>query len=367
MFWDEAAGAWFITRYADVAALLLDARLGARLSSVDLAGIPAPVRDQVGALEAFLGRWLVFSDAPYQARMRKAIAPAFVPASIAALTGVLRSHARKHLGHFVEQGGGDLVHDLTKPFALSVAGEFLGFAAADHGRLATWSGDIMGYVTAAFDPELTARAAAALHELSTWVLTSLLPRGDGPVAATLAAGTARGELTGAEAVAIVAQLLTGGVEPVSVAAAVCSAALHQQPDALARVRAGTLPLSLAVEETLRWQTPFHFAPRRVRTDFVFQGEQFRAGDRVALVLASANRDERKFSRPDVFDPFRTERGHLAFGRGGHYCMGAALARLEIEELVRALHDGLPAARSWGPAEFASSYGATELRSVPVLI
>ena len=364
--WNEASRAWFVTRYEDVAALLTDRRLGARTSSVVLSAVPVDSRADVEAMEHFLGRWMVFADAPYQTRVRRAVAPAFAPPAVAELTPLLRRRAAEHVSRFAV-GGGDLVADLARPYALAVISDILGCRPDEHDALVSWSETIMEYVTSPVDPLLAQRARAAVSALRAHVLKVVLPRGEGLVARTLAAATGLGELTEDEAVATFTQLLTGGVEPVGVAVALCVTALHEHEDVLAAARGGTPAWSRVVEEAFRHDAPFHFAPRRVLEDFALHGRLLRRGQRVALVLASANRDERRFSRPDVFDPRRPETGHLAFGKGGHYCLGAALARVEAEALVRELDDRLPGLRMAGPAERAPAFGATVLRTAPALL
>jgi cytochrome P450 len=363
--WDESVQAWFITRYADVHELLVDRRLGARATGGSVASLPPRARARAEAVERFLGKWMVFSDAPYQARVREIIAPVFSPAAVAGLDRPLRERALAAAGRFPD--GGDLIADLSKPYALAVIGDVLGVTPAELGDLDVQARAVMDYLSSRADAAVAERAAAAVDALVRYVADTVLPRAEGPVGGRLAGAVRRRAMTVEEAAATFTQLLTGGVEPVSVAIAVCVLTLHAEQRTLSLVRSGEIPWSAAVEEALRYDSPFHFAPRRVLEGFTFRGRPLRRGQRVALVLASANRDERRFAAPQAFDPVRGAGGHLAFGRGGHYCAGAALARAEIRTLMQCLHERLPRLRPAAPAVRAPAFGATVLRSAPAFI
>jgi cytochrome P450 len=161
-------------------------------------------------------------------------------------------------------------------------------------------------------------------------------------------------------------LLTGSLEPLSSALGVLLVALHRHPEQRSALRKGILPYATAVEEALRYDSPFHLASRQATADITVGGRAIRRGDRVELVLASANRDERRFTEADEFDIRRKATGpHLAFGRGSHYCLGAALARQEMAALLRALDDQLPTLRIDMPrVSRRPAFGATVLATVP---
>ncbi|KOG44800.1 hypothetical protein ADK38_46185, partial [Streptomyces varsoviensis] len=163
-------------------------------------------------------------------------------------------------------------------------------------------------------------------------------------------------------------LLTGGIEPLGTGLAGTVLALHRSPGQLAAVRRGEIPHAHAVEEALRHDPPFHFAPRRASADLTVGGREIRRGQRVVLLLASANRDERQFPDGERFDARRGPVPHLAFGRGGHFCLGAVLARTQITTALRALERRLPELRlDVAAARRAPSFGKTILRPVPALI
>ncbi|MEU8015879.1 cytochrome P450 [Micromonospora parva] len=363
--WSEEAQAWFVTRYEDVYELLMDQRLGARTASGSLEGLPPSARTDARRVEQFLSRWLVFADPPYQAKARRMVAGAFSPSAVAELEGSLQEHAKAVVGRFAD--GGDLIAELSRPYALAVIGDVLGAVPEELADLSALARVVMDYLGSRVDAEIAERASAAIRALTSYVGDVVLPRAKGAVAGNLARSVRDGSLTVEEAAGVFTQLLTGGIEPVSVATAVCLVAVHGQPETLRQVRSGALSWESAIEEALRYDPPFHFAPRRAREDFEFRGRHIRAGQRVALVLASANRDENRFAAPERFDATRGAHGHLAFGRGGHFCVGAVLARTGIRVLLRCLDERLPTFRPRVPATRLPALGATVLDAVPAYV
>jgi len=360
--WSEEFQAWFVTRYEDVFELLLDSRLGARVARTSFEGLSPSGRAAALRVERFLSRWLVFADPPYHDRARRIVAGAFSPAAVTKMNGSLCKHADVAVAGFIH--GGDLLAELCRPYALAVIGDVLGALPAELAELSANARMIMDYLSSRADTEIAERSCAAVDALTAYVGDVVLPRSRGSVAGSLARSVTKGSLTVEEATGVFTQLLTGGIEPVSMATAVCLASVHAQQDTLHQVRSGELRWEDVIEEALRYDAPFHFAPRRARMDFDFRGRRIRAGERVALVLASANRDERRFADPDRFDPVRGAQGHLAFGRGGHFCVGAALARAGSRTLLRCLDERLPTLRLQLPVSRIPAFGATVLDAVP---
>jgi cytochrome P450 len=133
-------------------------------------------------------------------------------------------------------------------------------------------------------------------------------------------------------------------------------ALLAHPEQLARVVAEPALIPALVEETLRFDGPVQFVTRRTTRDFTLHGQTLPAQSMVVVLLGSANRDERRFPEPDRFDVTRDTRGHVAFGFGAHFCLGASLARLEATAALEALVPALPRlVRARPEREFLDSY------------
>ncbi|MEU8773161.1 cytochrome P450 [Streptomyces sp. NPDC048606] len=366
--WNEPTRSWYVTRHADVEALLMESALGARDKTEMLAAMTGDMRAAFAPVEEFLGKWLVFADPPYQLKARKALQRAFTPRSLAPFTDTVRVAAEEAAAR-LEPGEGDLFRQVARPYALTAICAFLGIEDAEREDVLRWSDALIGYLSMPVLDKGTALAAGrAVRELTAYVTGTVLPRGSGPMAALLGGLYADGSLDDREVTALFAQLLTGGAEPVATAAAVGMAELLADPEQHRALRTGEVPYAAAVEEALRHSSPFHFAPRTALRDFAYAGHRIAKGQRVVLVLAAADRDPEVFEDPDRFDVRRTGGRHVAFGRGGHFCLGAALARMEVEALFRALDARHPGLRAGTPALVREpAFGVTSVSSIPCLV
>ena len=142
-------------------------------------------------------------------------------------------------------------------------------------------------------------------------------------------------------------------------------ALLENPDQLARLRADPGLTPSAVEEIVRWTTPVNYMKRTVVDDVELRGQKIRAGEELMLCYASANRDEEVFDDPFAFRVDRRPNPHLAFGFGEHFCMGAQLARVEIEIIFRHLLERLESFEVSGPVERLSSIVNGSIKHLPV--
>ncbi|MDQ1487914.1 MAG: hypothetical protein QOJ23_428, partial [Actinomycetota bacterium] len=124
-------------------------------------------------------------------------------------------------------------------------------------------------------------------------------------------------------------------------------------------------LDTAVEEMIRWASPVNYMSRTATCDVEVQGQKIRAGDKVALLYASANRDEAAFSHPEQFDVRRDPNHHLAFGFGPHFCLGATLARIELRALLEVMVPGIAALELTAPARRVRSSFLNGLKDLPL--
>jgi cytochrome P450 len=160
-------------------------------------------------------------------------------------------------------------------------------------------------------------------------------------------------------------IIAAGSETTRNSIAVGMLALTERPDALDKLRDEWSLLPNAVEEILRWASSTPYNRRTATRDVEIGGQQIRAGDKVTLWWASANRDESVFTDPYTFDIARNPNPHLAFGRGTHFCLGAALARMEIRVVLDALLDKVGQVSLTGPVEYVRSNKHAGVRHMPV--
>jgi cytochrome P450 len=160
-------------------------------------------------------------------------------------------------------------------------------------------------------------------------------------------------------------IIAAGSETTRNSIAVGMLAMMENPKTWDQLRHDRSRLPVAVEEMLRWASSTPYNRRTATQDVVLGGQAIKAGDKVTLWWASANRDESVFSEPYIFDITRNPNPHLAFGRGGHFCLGAALARMEMRVMFGALLDRVIGASLTGPVEYVRSNKHAGVRHMPV--
>jgi unspecific monooxygenase len=240
-----------------------------------------------------------------------------------------------------------LVADYAAPLAVGVIADFLGVPRGLSPQLLTWSHDMVAIYQARRDRGIEDRTVAATVEFSALVREFVAARRREPsedflsqlVTATDGAGCG---LTDDEIVTMGILLLNAGHEAtVHALGNGVKAILEQVPEPAAAVAANATG---HVEEMLRFDAPLHMFTRYALEDVEVAGEPFRKGDIVGLLLGSANRDPAKFADPDRFDATRSPNPHVSFGVGIHACVGAPLARLEMQVAIRVLFERLPGMR-----------------------
>ncbi|MFI9208621.1 cytochrome P450 [Streptomyces sp. NPDC053253] len=330
MAWDARTRSWYVTRYEDVSALLVDSRLGARRVEYCPADLSEAQRDTYWMLMGFVDRWPVFSDPPRHTALRHLLRRLFVPAVTQRVTATVAAVVRERCRDVQSDR---LFADVVRPALQFGLADLLEEDTADLAQLATWASRILSIGSIeTYRAEDGEEARKTLAEFGHFV-EGRCAVGDGVLATALREGMASGELDLSDATATYAQLVTGALEPSAAAAAVLLQELTRERADRERISAN---LDDAVTEALRLATPFHLAPRRALSDIPLRGQVMAEGDRVVLVLAAANRDPRRFSDPLDFRLGRQDGLHLAFGRGRHACLGAGLTRGTMEAVVREL-------------------------------
>jgi cytochrome P450 len=328
MAWDESVGAWFASRHADVHAASVDNATfcsGKGILTFEI-GVEYPSPPTI-----------MHTDPPEHTRYRKLVQPAFGPRQIRALEPVIRERTRRLLAALPFGEPFDVVPTVAEPLPLQMIGMLLGVDEADHDRFLQWSeAAIPGAVP--LTPEEQARRMA---EMDDYLLAVAADRRRSPrddVISALATAEVDGDrLTEAELAMFLVQLLVAGNETTRHMLSGGLRALAEHPEQWAALRADPALCGPAVEEMLRWTTPVISFMRTATRDTSLGGVEMAAGDPVVLLYASANRDETVFGTDA--DRFRIDRApnpQIAFGFGAHFCLGAALARLEGKVLLEEL-------------------------------
>jgi cytochrome P450 len=309
-----------ITRHRDARAMLTDPRFAP--SPASYAGRP----DVPDEYRPYL-RTMQEQDGPGHQRLRRAVAPAFTPRRIGRYRARIAELVDGLLADIpTDDGVLDLLNGLARPLPMAVICAVIGVPVADRPR---WHG--YGALVSAGDGQAFAAAIPAIIDDAKAVLAA--PE-DGLVTDLIRTGA----LDDTEIVTLIWHLVLAGQVPTQLLA-VGLDALLRRPDQLAAVPERP---SAAVEELLRWCGPQLLAvPRFPSEDVDVGGVPIAAGTPVTVLLAAANRDPRVFPDPDALDVGRNAEGHLAFLHGPHFCLGAALARLETEIALTAVLDRWP--------------------------
>ncbi|GGQ13687.1 cytochrome P450 [Streptomyces roseolilacinus] len=348
--WFAPTRQYLVPHHADVSALLRDRRLGRtylhRFTHEEFGRTPPPAAHE--PFHVLNGHGLLDLEGPDHTRIRRLVAKAFTPRTVERLEPVVHRIAAELVDGLVADGGGDLLTRVAEPLPVAVIAEMLGIPASDRPLLRPWSAAICGMFELNPDEETARRAVAASVEFSAYLRELIARRrgepGDDLVSALIAAHDEGDRLTGQEMVSTCVLLLNAGHEATVNTTVNGWWTLFRHPEQLAALRAGEVPLSTAVEELLRHDTPLQMFERWVLDDIEIGGVTVERGSEVALLFGSANRDPARFDDPDRLDLARADNPHVGFGAGVHYCLGAPLARLELAASFGALLERAPGLR-----------------------
>lgn len=348
-----------VTRYADVDAILRDDRARVRPVSGDLPG-----RVGTGPAADFYRYSLPLIDPPDHARLRRLIMPAFGPRAVATMRGWITEIIDDCLDTLADLGPDtefDFVELAAADVPARIACRLIHAPESDAELLLSRQQDLnavlsQGVITA----EALARADDAAKFYYDYFgdviegLRGTLP--DGDVVGTLLTITDGGDRLGRiELITMLIGLLIASYHTTRVALTTAMSAYLARPEQVAALVADPTRAAGGWEEALRYDAPIHFIHRDLHAPMTVAGEQLDAGTHVLLGLAAANRDGRRFPDPDRFDPSRSDRRHMAFAAGGHYCPGAPLSRLEGEIFLSRFFARFPNARPARPHDEPSRH------------
>ena len=315
---------------------------------------------------------MVDSDDPEHRQRRKLISKGFTPRRVRDQEAAIRRTAGLLIDAAAEKGEFDLVTDVAAWLPLITIGDLLGVAPPDREQLLLWSDDLMGALGSS-DPALAeaqAIAASGYFEYASAVIRARRESPTDDLIGVLVDAEVDGErLTDADILYESMLILIGGDETTRhvISGGVYQLLVERQRwDSLLADRS---VLGSAVEEMLRWVSPIKNMARAATEDTELAGQQIRAGEQLLLLYPSANRDETVFEDPFTFDIRRTPNDHVAFGHGPHFCLGASLARLELQVVFEELLERMPglqlvdgAEPAHRPANFVSGIEKLPVRS-----
>lgn len=348
-FWEEYGHLCFAD-FKSVSALLRDKRFGRdilHVASREEVGLPEP-KPHVADFDLTEKFSLLNLEAPAHTRLRTLVNRAFVSRQVEQLRLRIRQLAHEIIDGFEGEESVDLIKAFAAPIPAIVIAEMIGLPAEMAPQLLNWSNRMvtMYMYNVTHETELDANQAAA--DFTAYLRDVIAERRKAPredlLTHMLTTDRDGDVLSDDEVISTAILLLNAGHE----------ATVHTTGNGVKSIlESGLDPQSLfatpeqaerTVEECLRFDAPLHLFTRYALTDTEVDGIALRKGDVIGLMLGAANRDPARFANADRFDPFRTDGANVSFGAGIHFCIGAPLARIELQESMRVLFERLPTLR-----------------------
>ncbi|MFF4704565.1 cytochrome P450 [Streptomyces sp. NPDC001288] len=348
LIWHEATQSWIISRYEDVERVFKDKK--SEFTS----------DNYIWQLEPVYGRTILQMSGREHAVRRALVAPAFRGSDLQEkYLPLIERNSRELIDAFRQSGSADLVADYSTRFPVNVIADMLGLDKADHARFHGWYTSAVAFISnLSGDPEVAAAGERTRVEFAEYMFPVIRDRRDNlgdDLLSTLCAAEIDGVRMNDEDIkSFCSLLLTAGGETTDKAIAGILANLMLHPEQLAAVREDRSLIVAAFVETLRYTPPIHMIMRQTAADVEVSGGVIPKGATVTCLIGAANRDPDRYREPDRFDIFRDDltttsafsaaAGHLAFALGRHFCVGALLAKAEVETGVNQLLDAMPQMR-----------------------
>jgi cytochrome P450 len=364
----EPGGVWAVSRYEDVEHALKHPDI---YSSSGFAALFKP--DWLPHNP--IGDSMVTKDGPGHAKLRALLTHAFTPRSVARLEPLIRAIAVELADHLAKLGQAEVIEDFCAHLPGRVIAYLLGLDPALHSQFRRWTSHTLSVSPIYPGDEIAAAIRATVAEMEGYFKEVVTARRREPqedmVTDLIRAEVDGSALSDAEIIAFLCLLLPAGYETSTNMLALMMLDFAQRPEQLSRLRGDPSLIPAYVEEILRKEPPAHGLMRMTAVDTELGGVKIPQGAMVLLLLGSANRDESRIPDPERFDPTRAERFGVTFGHGIHFCLGAALARLEarvaLEELVTRIagFERLPGELEWNVMFHNRAPLALPLRVLPL--
>lgn len=360
VFWEDY-GFWCLTGFDDVGSLFRDRRFGREIlhvaSRADL-GWPEPPA-HVKPFYDVEAHSLLEREPPVHTRLRGLVNRAFVSRAVERLRPRIAALAEDLIRSFAADGGTDLLARFATPIPVIVIAELLGVPPAMSDQLLDWSHRMVAMYqfnrTRATEDSAVAATQAFVAYMHDHVEARRRRPADDLISHLIAAEQAGDRLSTDELVTTCILVLNAGHEAtVHAIGNGVKAILSEGVDPAAAFR-DEVATAATVEELLRFDAPLHMFTRYALEDAEVFSVRLRKGQQIGLLLGAANRDPRRFSEPHRFDPDRRDGANVSFGAGIHFCVGAPLARLELQVALPILFRRLPGLRLDGAPRYADRY------------
>jgi len=347
--YSESLGYWILTRYRDVEAALHDEHLSSDRTPLYINKLGSLDVKEVENFLALTSNMMVDKDPPEHTRLRKLAKQGFTTRAIESWRSIIENTTDRLLDRVQNHGGMDVVSDLAVPLPGFIISEIFGVPETDRAHLLEWARDIVTFFGAAGGStiemeELARKADKAAAQFSALIRQLVEQRrrqpGTDMISLLIVAYQEQG-FNLEELPSVCVQILNAGMLTTTDLIANGVNALLCHPDQLQKLKKNPSLINSAVEEMIRFDTSVPFFFRIAKQDLTIGGKEIAAGSGIALGLGAANHDPEKFDSPEVFDITRTPNEHLGFGSGIHFCLGAALARMQLTICFTTLLRRLP--------------------------
>jgi pimeloyl-[acyl-carrier protein] synthase len=362
---------WVLTRYADAKAVLRDSRFCVDKMSKNVKHKSYYLEQRnLDTLAQAIDKWLIFLDPPEHTRLRGLISKAFSSTSLKFLRPQIQKIADELIDKVRHRGSMDIISDFACPLPCNVIAAILGIPIEDWSKLYHWSDELSNILDPLRSLEDYEKMNQVALEFTDYLKTLIAQRQKIPqqdlLSALILVKEQDNKLSEEEIISVCMLLFFAGEETTVNLIGNGMLAFLRHPQQMQQIKSQPQLIQSAVEEILRYDSPLQITTRVATEDVVLDGVTIRVGEKALLCLGAANRDPAQFTDPDRFDITRANNSHLAFSDGMHYCLGAALARIEAEIAINTLVQQLPDLKlSQDKLEWRNKVAFRSLKALPV--
>ncbi|HEX9397525.1 MAG TPA: cytochrome P450 [Burkholderiales bacterium] len=346
--WSDKATAWLFTRYQDVYDLQVRPDLSVDRVETLYSYLPRAKRERFSSIVEHYTRWLLYRDDEYHDRLKALFLKAMSPRAIEAIRPRIRQRVTQVLDGLRGRARFDAYLEFAARIPVLVMIDLLGLPEADEDRIRTWSDRCSNFLFQPVAPDRETMAAeqksildAQEEYFGAFIRERRQRPGEDMISAMVQAEVSGERLTELEVLANCNMMATAGGGTSRSAISLSLMHLKRFPAELAKLRADPQLIDSAAEEFLRYDAPTQRGIRTAREDFEIGGRSIRKGQILHILIGAANRDPAQFPNPDRLDVARSPNRHVTLGHGVHYCLGAALARMELREAIAGFLERYP--------------------------
>lgn len=341
VYWNDRWGGWVLTGYKNVVDVLRDAD---RYSSDRMGFLQQELtqeeQESIAPIFRILSSWMVFRDPPGHTALRMLLNKHFTPMAIERYRPMVRKIVQRLIDKMIEKKDVDFIRDFAYEVPMTVILELIGAPDLDRDKIKEWSEQLgVFFFIKADEPRRREIACEGINALVDYITPLIEQRRERPgidLISLLVAAEEAGSITANDVLATCVLLVFGGHETTMNMISNGTLAFMNHPDQWKKLQDDPSLLKKAVEEMLRYDGSVKATVRWAKVDTEIGGKKIKAGDRLLVSLSGANRDPDQFMNPDQMDINRDPNLHVAFAHGIHVCLGASLARMEVDEAFAGL-------------------------------